>query len=1176
MFLPFFFRMSIWMVLAFLIAALPSTLAMAANKNSTQSARVIDTDGRVTFSQPDVDGWYTALSGQELHPGDSVRTGAHSRVSLLLADESLIKLKENSDFVLGEVAPSAGWTLLRDGKTSPPSIQSFFKMKKGGAWFLNKNRAVAITLKTPLGVIGVRGTELSVRLEGLDEESSLRVAALEGQAHVKNDQGELVVSNGEEAVARAGLAPTKRLLLHPEEAVQWTITVPSFFTPRDLAQGMDSTHVQSQAGWNHLDKGQFEQALAVFEKLSDSKPTNLLGHISVLIALQQFGQAKALLAEARVKHPEYTAFTLQKAWLDLMTGEIVRANQALVLFTEKNVDNHIGWQLRALTALALDHRDEMSNSAKKAIEQGSDSATSWIIQAYIHQAQFQLDRAEEAIQKALTLDPENVTALLTLAKLQFGSGRTPMALTSIERAAQLAPDDAEVSNLKGFILFSLRKVEDAIVAFERAAERDTALSEPHMGLGLSYMRQGDTARALEEITTAVLLDPRRALLRSYWAKMLYQIGRHDKALDVLNMAKILDSRDPTPELYQAIILKDLNRPTEAINAINKAIALNDNRAVYRSRFMLDGDLAVKNVDLSKLFNQLNLSPWAKNKAAASIRQDYTNASGHLFYAGTLAGEEGRSWARNTENLLARLFIPANVNSFNSFNDYTTFVEKPAVDLDLSATAGSQRTFNQEHIISGAVPKANFAYQLGYVTSDSDGWRKSHIDAARSFVGFAKWDGPEKGSLMLAASQTDSEQGNKSPRYEYNSVGDPRDQSESKSTRMEAGYHQHFAPGSDLLLHVVRMVNGADMKINQSMNAEDLGSLFQFPDPTWIGENNNALESQARFTQVQAEYIHKTQNHQLLFGTSYYHGNNQLKWNYGLSNLFVQDFPQPDLIFPLPEADQRRSSLTWFAQDIWQVLPSLVLEADAHFDRMETGNLSSRTTWALNRFSPRFGLVWTPKEKHTIRAAAFRSLLPFASDRIDPSDIAGIPIHRNGSPGSITEEAQLVWEYETGTGILSADLFYLDREYPERQNDESMIDWKSVMKGGEIVYNRLIGEGLGLSSRYRYQDVRYQQDRPSDRNDHQWRTGLKWVRSDGFSVGLEETFRYTDFRVRNQKNEKIWTTDMELAYEFPKKSGTLSFEVNNLFDEHFNWVTDTFIFQGKNPARELFLKLSLNF
>ena len=76
--------------------------------------------------------------------------------------------------------------------------------------------------------------------------------------------------------------------------------------------------------------------------------------------------------------------------------------------------------------------------------------------------------------------------------------------------------------------------------------------------------------------------------------MLYEIERFDKALDMLDRAAELDPRDPTPFFLKAIIFRDLNRPGEAIRTLNHAVKLNDNRAVYRSRYLLDRDLAVKN------------------------------------------------------------------------------------------------------------------------------------------------------------------------------------------------------------------------------------------------------------------------------------------------------------------------------------------------------------------------------------------------------------------------------------------------------------------------------------------------------------------------------------------------------------------------------------------------------
>ncbi|MBF0339848.1 MAG: TonB-dependent receptor [Magnetococcales bacterium] len=1124
------------------------------------SARIVDLEGEVEFILDQKSAWKPARAGEELHAGDMIRTGPLSRVSLLMADESLIKLKESSDFVIDEVAPSSYWNLETAKQEKPPSINSEFTLKKGGAWFLNKNREVAITFKTPTAEVGVRGTELVVQL---DPAQTLQVAALEGSARIANSQGELVIASGEEAVTQPGGAPVKQLLLHPENVVQWVITVPAFFTPRDLQL--------SGPGWQELEKGRIKEALEIFSRNDRPETTDQLGKIATLILLKRYQDASALLTSARKAHPGEYRFELQQAWLDLMTGALVRASKTLAAVTASHPREVVGWQLRALTALALDRREEMKEAARQATTVGAESPTSWIILAYVQQAQFLMEEAEASVRKALSIDPENITGLIVLARLEFGSGRTPDALTTIDQAERLARDHAEVNNLRGFILFALRKNEDALRVFRQAARQDTTLAEPHMGMGLTYMRLGQTARAFEEISTAVLLDPRRSLTRSYWAKMLYQAERHTKALDVLKMARLLDPRDPTPHLYEALILRDLNLPTQAIHSINQAIALNDNRAVYRSRFLLDGDLAVKNVDLSKLFNQLELPAWARNKAVAATRQDYTNSAGHLFYAGALADEEGRSWARNTETLLARLLQPANQNTFNSFNNYTSFVEKPGMDVDLTATVGNHGTFNRAGIVSGAAPQQNLAYQAGYIENDTDGWRAGHGDRARSVVGYLKWDPSENSGVMLAASQTDTWQKDQNGRrFEFDTLPAPRDSLESTTHRLEGGYHHHFGPGADLLLHAEQIRTPLDMRTVSRLDP----ALLKLPAGSVI-DANSGIRLTSDFYQVQGEVLFKRHAHQILAGAVHYGGSEAFT---NATQLEVLVPPLGNFALPAANADQKRTMETLFVQDIYQLTPSLILEGDLHFDRIKTGSVTNQTTWSQSQWSPRLGLIWTPLEHHTLRLAGFRSMLPFISDRLDPADIAGVPVHRNGTAGSSTDEAQLVWEYETTDGLWSAGLFHADREYPEIAATGNRMVWGSRIGGLELQHNRLLGKGLGMLARYRFQQVSdpfSERSSTVNRDEHLLEAGLKWVHESGWSARAKESYRLLDFTA-NRATENIWITDLDVAYAFPGKKGSVGLKVDNLFNEHFNWVTDPFVFQGRDPAREIFLTVNVSF
>ena len=57
----------------------------------------------------------------------------------------------------------------------------------------------------------------------------------------------------------------------------------------------------------------------------------------------------------------------------------------------------------------------------------------------------------------------------------------------------------------------------------------------------------------------------------------------------------MDPRDPTPYLYDAVRAQSANAPVDALRDLQQANALNDNRAVYRSRLLLDEDLATRGV-----------------------------------------------------------------------------------------------------------------------------------------------------------------------------------------------------------------------------------------------------------------------------------------------------------------------------------------------------------------------------------------------------------------------------------------------------------------------------------------------------------------------------------------------------------------------------------------------------
>jgi tetratricopeptide (TPR) repeat protein len=846
----------------------------------------------------------------------------------------------------------------------------------------------------------------------------------------------------------------------------------------------------------------------------------------------------------------------------LEAGEVAEAERLFLDLTTRQPEVPEAWSLLAVVHLMRGQKAQAVEEAARATELAPGSPDVWVVKGYVQQAAFDLDGAMAATRKALALDGRNVLALTNLARLLFGADRMDEAWEAIETAALAAPDDADVQTVRGFILLAYRNTEAARAAFQRAVELGPSLGEPHMGLGLVSMRQGDSATALEEISTAVLLEPRRSLFLSYWAKMLYQLERFEQARDLLKMAMALDPQDPTPWLYQAIILRDLNRPSEAVESMNRAVALNDNRAVYRSRFLLDRDLATKNVDLSILYSQLGLSAWARNRALASVKEDYTNFAGHLFLAGSLFSLEGRGQAGGNENQLAQLLQPANVNAFNTFNEYTTFFERPSLNGVLTGTLGSQDTMSGDVTVYGAIPQVNMAFAGTASYMDTDGWRRDQFYRFSDVIGKIKWDPSPKDGIMLLASHPNMKQGNIG--YEVDRPEDPFIWSRDRFTQIQAGYHRHLGPNSDLLFLYTHV--------------RDKGSLQShhlFDQAPFTAELLGMSDYRVPRDQAQLQYMFRLGEHQLILGTVQNWGETGVESDLrGYLRLFGFRFP----VLRVHEGrDLNTRFQSYYVEDIWKATPWLTVEAALYYDRMNRANASSGMEWLVDEVNPRLGVIITPTPSDTFRLAAFRYLLSHAY-RFDPSDVAGVTIFRNALEGSVGEEADLTWEHQWSSGFFSANLFYLERKVDERVAADAgtvIETTRGRVRGFEATLNQILWKGLGLNATYRFMDVDDENALFNNRKDHQVTVGLNYVHPCGLFGGMAQTYRHEDLKV-HRADEDIWLTDARIGYIFPGRRGSVDFTVANIFDERFNWIRDLFVFRGRAPARQFLGTVTINF
>ena len=159
---------------------------------------------------------------------------------------------------------------------------------------------------------------------------------------------------------------------------------------------------------------------------------------------------------------------------------------------------------------------------------------------------------------------------------------------------------------------------------------------------------------------AASLDPNNTLVRSYLGKAYYEEKRTGLDEREYAVAKELDPKDPTPWFYDAIAKQTTNRPVEALHDLQQAIELNDNRAVYRSRLLLDADLAARSTSLGRIYSDLSFQQLALVEGWKSVNTDPTNFSAHRFLADSYAILPRHEIARVSELLQSQLLQPINI------------------------------------------------------------------------------------------------------------------------------------------------------------------------------------------------------------------------------------------------------------------------------------------------------------------------------------------------------------------------------------------------------------------------------------------------------------------------------------------------------------------------------------
>ncbi|HEY7697115.1 MAG TPA: TonB-dependent receptor, partial [Vicinamibacteria bacterium] len=677
-------------------------------------------------------------------------------------------------------------------------------------------------------------------------------------------------------------------------------------------------------------------------------------------------------------------FFTYRASLLLASGSVEQAGQDIARALELAANDSNALALQTIIAVAKNDTDGALATGQKAVDADPKSATAQIALSYARQAAFNLEGARESLESAVQLDPSDALAWARLAEIRSSQGYLDEALEAAQKAVDLAPNLSRTQTVLGYAYLTRVQTREAKEAFSKAIALDADDPLPKLGLGLAKIREGELSEGSRDIEVAVSLDPGASVIRSYLGKAYFEAKRAGLDVREYDTAKESDPKDPTPWFYDAITKQTTNRPVEALESFEKAIELNDNRAVYRSRLLLDSDLAARSASLGRIFADLGFQDRGLVEGWNSLGVDPSNYSAHRLLADNYAALPRHEIARVSELFQSQMLQPLNTTPIQpslgesnlflissqgpgalAFNEFNPLFNRDQLNVQGNFLFGEDDTLAGEGILSGIYKKVSFS--AGYSGFKTDGFRENNTQDDQIANAFVQTELSPKTSLQAEVRHRDLETGDLALHF-YEDDFTPLQTEKTDSTNVRVGLRQEFGPGVTLLASYLH----SDKDIDFAAPNPDVGENFM----VGRSENADSFEGQLLFRSPSIKVVA---------------GAGQFDIDSEESRVF--EFQDPEFGFTdITTGDSKIRHTNLYAYAYFTLPTRLTLTLGASGDLFdESGDFFSDFRLAgvppdppvpiepppvlgeKNQFNPKVGLSWSLTPTTTLRAAWFKTL-----------------------------------------------------------------------------------------------------------------------------------------------------------------------------------------------------------
>lgn len=942
------------------------------------------------------------------------------------------------------------------------------------------------------------------------------ITLFKGRVVLANNEGVLGIREGQSAIALANRAPEIQIVARPRDSVQWTLYYPPVFicTPAEM---------------------------------------------------QSAGPSDA------------RTFTCKAAEL-LTVGRVDEAQPDLDRTLSLSPGYGPALAMKSIVALVQNEKAKAMELAQKAVQADSRSPSSWMALSYAQQGSHDLEGALKSVEHAVRADPKDALARARLSDLRLSFGFLDTALTDAQEAEKINPRVSRIQTVLGFAYLTNIKINQAKESFKKAFALDQADPLPRLGLGLAMIREGNLETGRREIEIAASLDPQSSLIRSYLGKAYYEEKRESNASEQYTMAKQFDPHDPTPYLYDAFLKQSQNQPVEALDSFQKSIELNDNRIVYRSRLLLDQDLAARSASMSRIYRELGFEQVAMVEVGKSINTDPSNYSAHRFLAETYSLLPRHEQGQANEILQSQLLQPISNNPVPpsmaannlfilegtgpgraSFNEFSPLFQRNTASLQLSGVGGEKNTVGDEIILSGIYDNVSIsASQYHYETK---GFRDNNDRRTNLYNAFIQADLSPNTSIQGEYRNLEHEQGDPELTFTNSYSSTLRQKENIDSLRF--GMRHSPSPHSNILGSFIYQKGALDTS-----------------DVSWSWDIQDDVSNYI----AEISYLFSHKPFSLISGLGYRYKRTK----------------EEEIFFSLPF---RRNYKEKFANAYVYGRIDIMKNLNVTLGVSGESLRADIRKWDDDQLNPKLGVVWNPWPCTTVRGGLSRTLQqPWLSKKalnpsLEPTQVGGINQFFLGSTGDsawrygAAIDQKLPHHLYAGAEILFSDVkaaFWNSQVVPP-----VIVRRDRDVQNGQVYLNWAPFSWLAMTAQYRYERVDadiaggfYGVEEAKKIRTNQGTLGVRYFHPCGITLGTFVAYIYQkgDFVAYTPMgaiftvpaHDRFWVIDTSISYRLPKRFGIIGVEAKNIFNRKFHFQDTDPGNPRIMPGRLLLFKITLTF